>query len=111
LPRRAADTRRTAARLAKEGRKAERIWGLDVFWLIASERAVMEPDPDRPETTADNRLHRGETRRNCAVFTAYPPGPTATLVGSHCRELAPDAEIDPATFRQWLDALDLKVRS
>src|SRR5215475_7015577 len=46
--------------------RAEQIWGLDVFWLIASERAVMEPDPDKPETVKDGRLHRGEARRNCA---------------------------------------------
>jgi hypothetical protein len=90
---------------------AERLWDLDVFWLIASERAVMEPDPDKPETTQDGRLHRGDTRRNCAVFTAYPPGPDATLVGSYCRELQPDVTIDEDTARRWLRALDLKLRS
>ena len=90
--------------------RAEQIWGLDVFWLIASERAVIAPDPDKPETTKGNRLHRGEARRNCAVFTAYPPGDhQATLIGSYCRELPAGATIDEATARQWLQALDLKV--
>jgi hypothetical protein len=92
-----------------EGR-AEQIWGLEVFWLAASERAVMEADPLKPETLKDGKLHRGEARRNCAVFTADPPGPTATLVGAYCRDLAPNAVADEATFRQWLEALDLKIR-
>ncbi|HEV8392394.1 MAG TPA: hypothetical protein VGQ35_21245 [Dongiaceae bacterium] len=60
-----------------EGR-SEQLWGLDVFWLVASERAVMEPDPAKPETVKDGKLHRGEARRNCAVFTAHPDGRTAT---------------------------------
>jgi hypothetical protein len=90
--------------------RAEPIWGLDVFWLAASERAVMEPDHAKPETTKDGKLHRGDARRNCAVFTAYPPGPTATLVGSYCRDLGADVAVDEATFRQWLEALDLKLR-
>jgi hypothetical protein len=89
--------------------RAEQIWGLEVFWLIASERAVMAPDPAKPETTKGNRLHRGDARRNCAVFTAYPPGKEATLIGSYCRELPPGATIDEAAARQWLEALDLKV--
>ena len=86
---------------------AEQMWGLDVFWLIASERAVMEPDLQKPETVEGGRLHRGETRRNCAVFTAHPG--EATLIGSYCRELQPDATIDEETARQWLQALDLKL--
>lgn len=89
--------------------RAERIWDLDVFWLIASERAVIEADPDRPETTEGGRLHRGEARRNCAVFTAYPPEGEATLIGSYCHELPPDSKIDEAIARQWLKALDLKI--
>lgn len=92
-----------------EGR-AERIWGLEVYWLAASERAVMEPDPAKPETMKDGKLHRGDARRTCAIFTAYPPGPTATLVGAYCRDLAADAAVDEATFRQWLEALDLKLQ-
>lgn len=92
-----------------EGR-AEPLWGIEVFWLAASERAVMEPDPKKPETLKDGKLHRGEARRNCAVFTADPPGPTATLVGAYCRDLGPNAVADEATFRQWLEALDLKFR-
>jgi hypothetical protein len=92
-----------------EGR-AEQLWGLEVFWLAASERAVMEADPKKPETVKDGKLHRGEARRNCAVFTADPPGPTATLVGAYCRDLAPNVVADEATFRQWLEALDLKIR-
>lgn len=91
-----------------EGR-AERIWGLEVYWLAASERAVMEPNPAKPETMKDGKLHRGAARRNCAVFTAHPPGPTATLVGAYCRDLVPDEVADEATFRQWLEALDLKL--
>lgn len=92
-----------------EGR-AEQIWGFEVYWIAASERAVMAPDPAKPETMKDGKLHRGDARRNCAVFTAYPPGPTATLVGAYCRDLAPNAVADEATFRQWLEALDLKIR-
>jgi hypothetical protein len=90
--------------------RAEPIWGLDIYWLAASERAVMNPDPAKPETIKDGKLHRGDARRNCAVFTAYPPGPTATLVGSYCRDFAPDVGVSEATFRQWLEALDLKLR-
>jgi len=92
-----------------EGR-AEQIWGLDVYWLAASERAVMEPNPAKPETMKGGKLHRGDARRTCAVFTADPPGPTATLIGTYCRDLAPDVAVDEATFRQWLEALDLKLR-
>ena len=92
-----------------EGR-AEQLWGLEVFWLAASERAVMEPDAGKPETLKDGKLHRGDARRNCAVFTADPPGQTATLVGAYCRDLAPNVVADEATFRQWLEALDLKLR-
>jgi len=91
------------------GGRAERIWDLDVFWLIASERAVLEPDPDKPETVEGGRLHRGQARRNCAVFTAYTPKGGATLIGSYCRELPPDSKIDEAIARQWLKALDLKI--
>jgi hypothetical protein len=90
--------------------RGEQLWGLDVYWLAVSERAVMEPDPTKPETLKDGKLHRGDARRNCAVFTADPPGPTATLVGAYCRDLAPDVAVDEATFRQWLEALDLKLR-
>jgi hypothetical protein len=90
--------------------RTEQIWGLEVYWLAASERAVMEPDPAKPETLKDGKLHRGEARRNCAVFTASPPGPTATLVGAYCRDLAADVAVNEATFRQWLEALDLKLR-
>ena len=68
----------------------------------------MAPDADKPETVKDGKLHRGETRRNCAVFTAYPTGREATLIGSYCRDLPPDATIDEATARQWLQALDLQ---
>ena len=89
--------------------KAEQIWGLDVFWLIASERAVIAPDPDNPATTKGNRLHRGDARRNCAVFTAYPPGTDSTLIGSYCRELPADTTVDEITARAWLQALDLKI--
>jgi hypothetical protein len=89
---------------------SERIWGLDVFWLLASERAVMEPDPSKPETIEDGRLHRGDLRRTCAVFTANPIGRTGTLIGCYCRDLAPGAKIDEAGARQWLQALDLKLR-
>ena len=90
--------------------RAEQLWGLDVFWMLASERAVMEPDPEKPETIADGRLHRGTTRRNCAIFTAHPPGEPATLIGSYCRELGPDVAVDEATARQWLEALNLTLR-
>ena len=90
--------------------RAEQIWGLDVYWLAASERAVMPPDPANPETMKDRKLHRGNARRNCAVFTTYPPGPMATLVGAYCRDLAADVTVSEATFRQWLQALDLKLR-
>ena len=89
---------------------AEQLWGLDLFWLAVSERAVMEADPKKPETVKDGKLHRGAARRNCAVFTAHPPGPDATLVGAYCRDLAPDAAVSEAAFRQWLQALDLKLR-
>lgn len=89
--------------------RAEPLWGLEVYWLAVSERAVMEPDPAKPETVKGNKLHRGEARRNCAVFTAHPPGPDATLVGAYCRDLAPDAAVSEADFRQWLQALDLKL--
>jgi hypothetical protein len=89
--------------------RAEPMWNLDLFWLVASERAVMKPDPDKPETVKDGKLHRGKTRRNCAVFTAHPAGREATLIGSYCRELPPDAQIDEATARAWLQALDLKL--
>lgn len=92
-----------------EGR-GEQIWGLEVHWFAASERAVMQPDHTKPETIEDGKLHRGDARRNCAVFTASPPGPTATLMGAYCRTLAADVAVDEATFRQWLEALDLKVR-
>jgi hypothetical protein len=90
--------------------RAGQLWGLDVYWLAVSERAVMEPNPAKPETLKDGKLHRGDARRNCAVFTADPPGPTATLVGAYCRDLAPDVAVDEATFRQWLEALDLKLQ-
>src|SRR5688572_18286528 len=90
--------------------RAERLWNLDVFWLVASERAVMEPDPDKPETVQGGKLHRGAARRNCAIFTAHPTGRAGTLIGSYCRELPPDATIDETTARQWLQALDLKIR-
>jgi hypothetical protein len=90
--------------------RSEQIWDLDVFWLAGSERSVMYPSPATPEAMKDVTLHRGDTRRNCAVFTANPPGPTTTLVGAYCRDLAPDVAVDEATFRQWLEALDLKVR-
>jgi hypothetical protein len=90
--------------------RAEQLWGLEVYWLAASERAVMEANPAKPETMKDGKLHRGEIRRNCAVFTARPPGPMATLVGAYCRDLASDAAVSEADFRQWLQALDLKLR-
>jgi hypothetical protein len=90
--------------------RSEAIWGLDVYWLAASERAVMAPDRTKPETMKDGKLHRGDARRNCVVFTAYPPKPTATLVGAYCRDLAADVTVSEATFRQWLEALDLKLR-
>jgi len=90
--------------------RAEQLWGLDVYWLAVSERAVMAADPAKPETVKDGKLHRGAARRNCAVFTAHPPGPDATLVGAYCRDLAPDATVSEAAFRQWLEALDLKLR-
>lgn len=90
--------------------RAEQLWGLDVYWLAVSERAVMAADPTKPETVKDGKLHRGAARRNCAVFTAYPPGPDATLVGAYCRDLAADVTVSEATFRQWLEALDLKLR-
>ena len=93
-----------------EGR-AEQIWGLEVYWFAASERAVMTVDRTKPETFKDGKVHRGDARRTCAVFTANPPGPTATLIGAYCRDLGADVEVDEATFRQWLEALDLKVRS
>lgn len=89
--------------------KAEIIWGLDVFWLVASERAVLQPDPDKPETVAGNRLHRGETRRNCAVFTAFPAQRDGTLIGAYCKELPPTEKLDEATARQWLEAMELQV--
>ena len=90
--------------------RAEQLWGLDVYWLAVSERAVMAADPAKPETVKDGKLHRGDARRTCAVFTADPPGPTVTLVGAYCRDLAPDVAVDEATFRQGLEALDLKLR-
>jgi len=90
--------------------RTEQIWGLEVYWIAASERAVMAPDPAKPETMADGKLHRGDARRNCAVFTAHPPAAAATLIGAYCRDLAPNTVADEATFRRWLEALDLKLR-
>lgn len=90
--------------------RSEQFWGLDVYWLAASERAVMAPDPAKPETMKDGQLHRGDARRTCVVFTADPPGPPTTLVGAYCRDVAPDKTVSDATFRQWLEALDLKLR-
>jgi hypothetical protein len=90
--------------------QTESIWGLEVFWMIGSERAVMEPDPTKPETVKGGRLHRNDMRRTCAVFTADPPGRKATLIGAYCRELPPDATVDEAAARQWLQALDLKIK-
>jgi len=98
-----------ALRLELEGR-AEPIWGLDVFWLLGSERAVMEPDPSKPETTEGGKLHRGDMRRTCAVFTANPAQRTGTLIGYYCRELAPGAKVDEAGARQWLQALKVKLQ-
>lgn len=91
------------------GGRAEIIWGRDVFWLVMSERAVMKPDPQKPETMLDGRLHRGETRRHCAVFTTDPTPRQGTLVGAYCRDLAPGSALDEATARQWLENLDLTV--
>jgi hypothetical protein len=91
--------------------RAEQIWGREVYWFAVSERAVMMPDHTKPETMKDGKFHRGDARRTCAVFTANPLGPTATLIGAYCRDLGADVEVDEATFRQWLEALDLEVRS
>jgi hypothetical protein len=92
-----------------EGR-ADQIWAIEVYWFAASERALMKPDPAKPETIKDGKLHRSDARRNCAVFTANPQGPTATLMGAYCHVLGADVEVDEVTFRQWLEALDLKLR-
>lgn len=89
--------------------RAETIWDRDVFWLVMSERAVMTPDPKKPETTAGGQLHRGDARRHCAVFTTDPAPRDGTLVGAYCHDLAPGATVDAATARQWLDSLDLTV--
>lgn len=89
--------------------RTEEIWGRQVFWLLMSEFAVMEPDRNRPETMADGKLHRGQDRRTCAVFTADPAPRAGTLVGSYCRDLAPGTGIDEATARQWLEDLDLRI--
>lgn len=89
--------------------RAEVIWGRDVFWLAISERAVMEPDRKKPETMADGKLHRGEARRHCAVFTTDPIPREGSLVGAYCRDLAPGAQVDEATARQWLEDLDLTI--
>lgn len=91
------------------GGRAEIIWDRDVFWLVMSERAVLAPDPQKPETMADGRLHRGDARRHCAVFTTDPAPRKGTLVGAYCRNLAPGAAIDAATARQWLEELELTV--
>lgn len=91
------------------GGRAEIIWDRDVFWLVMSERAVMTPDPKKPETTAGGQLHRGDARRHCAVFTTDPAPRDGTLVGAYCHDLAPGATVDAATARQWLDSLDLTV--
>jgi hypothetical protein len=90
--------------------RAERIWDRDVFWLVMSERAVMTPDPQKPETMADGQLHRGAARRHCAVFTTDPAPRKGTLVGAYCRDLAPGTAIDEATARQWLEDLGLEIR-
>jgi len=89
--------------------KQEKIWNLDVFWLIASERAVLQPNPDNPETIAGGRLHRGEARRNCAVFTAVPAQRPGTLIGAYCKELPPTEKLDEATARQWLETMELRI--
>jgi hypothetical protein len=93
-----------------EGR-IEPIWGLEVYWFGASERAVMKVDNTKPETFKDGKVHRGDARRNCAVFAANPPGTSDTLIGAYCPYLGTDVEVDEATLRQWLEALDLNVRS
>lgn len=89
--------------------RAEVIWERDVFWLATSERAVMMPDRNKPETMAGNKLHRGAARRHCAVFTTDPAPRKGTLVGAYCRELPPGAALDEATARQWLQDLDLTI--
>lgn len=89
--------------------RAERIWDRDVFWLVASELAVMAPDPTKPETTKGGQLHRGTMRRTCAVFTTDPAPRSGTLIGSYCRDLPPGFAIDEATARQWLEDLDLTI--
>lgn len=71
----------------------------------------MWPDHTKPETMKDGKFHRGDARRTCAAFTANPPGTTDTLIGAYCRDLGAEVAVDEATFRQWLEALDLKVRS
>ncbi len=91
------------------GGRAEMIWGRDVFWLVMSERAVLAPDPQKPETLLDGRLHRGDMRRHCAVFTTDPAPREGTLVGAYCRDLAPGTAIDAATARQWLEELGLTI--
>jgi hypothetical protein len=89
--------------------RAEQLWGRDVFWLVMSERSVMEPDPKKQETVANGKLHRGQDRRTCAVFTTDPAPRKGTLIGAFCRDLAPGTRIDEATARQWLEDIDLRV--
>jgi hypothetical protein len=83
--------------------RAETLWDRDVFWLLMSERAVLKP------TTAGDKLHRGDARRHCAVFTTDPAPRPGTLVGAYCRDLPPGSKVDEATARQWLDDLDLTI--
>lgn len=83
--------------------RAETLWDRDVFWLLMSERAVLKPD------TAGGKLHRGDARRHCAVFTTDPAPRQGTLVGAYCRDLPPGSKVDEATARQWLDDLDLTI--
>ena len=89
--------------------RAEQVWGRDVFWLVTSERAVLEPDRKKPETTAGNKLHRGDARRHCVVFTTDPVPRDGSLVGAFCHELAAGTVLDRAAARQWLDDLDLVI--
>jgi hypothetical protein len=89
--------------------RTEALWGRQVHWLLMSERAVMEPDSKKPETVADGKLHRGQDRRTCAVFTTDPAPRVGTLVGCFCRDLPPGTKIDEATARQWLEDIDLRI--
>jgi hypothetical protein len=66
-----------------EGR-IEPIWGLEVYWFGASERAVMNVDNTKPETFKDGKVHRGDAAQLRGVR-----GQSAGNLGHADRRLLP----------------------